>query len=248
MKNKPPPDPKQVAARWGLPDWQDAKQYPDHRAVAIDRWCWEFLRRSQEYRTFWREEVLPLLQRRAALPQQVERLVAGQMDEQEARAVRLEILDLPSDEARPLIERLGGGQTRAGPMPEECLPGGGTRFMMTETMQRFGLFHAIDPRKSEQVQPAFAAGITELHAGTVDQDPHKVTVEFDTRLPDKQQLDLAKRILSIRRRTLELRSLPEQKQRERFDAIVSGPKIRSPEARARPERYRDYLRVLDAKN
>ena len=249
MKDKSRPDPRQVALEWGLPDWQNARQYPDHEAVGINRWCWEFLRRSDQYRTFWRDEILPLLQRRAALPQEVERRIAGQMDEQEARALSLEILDRFPEPA--IMERLAGGQTPAGPMPDECLPGGGTRFGMAEAMRQFGLFYAIDPRKSERVQPVFAAGVTELHAGVVDRDPHKVAVELDTRLPDKQQLDKFKRILSGRRHMLQLQSLPEQQQRDMLNGFLSGKrrmlKLPSPGARTHVELYADYLRVLDAK-
>ena len=115
----------------------------------------------------------------------------------------------------------------------------------------FGLFYAIDPRKREQVQAVFAAGVLELHGEVVNRDPHKVTVELDTRLPDKRQLDLVKSILSQRRRMLQLRSLPEQQQRNILKDVLSGegrvPKPRSPEARSHVELYADYVRVLDAK-
>ena len=42
---------------WGLPDWRDPSAYPDRN---IYGWCWEFLRRSPEYRSFWEQEVLPI--------------------------------------------------------------------------------------------------------------------------------------------------------------------------------------------
>jgi hypothetical protein len=124
---------------------------------------------------------------------------------------------------------------------------------MAEAMRRFGLFYALDPRQSKQVQPVFDAVVKELLAGVVDRDAHKVTVELDTRLPDKQQLDEVKRILSGRRHMLQLRSLSEQQQRDLLKRLLSGngeglmPTLRSPHARTHVELYADYLRVLDAK-
>ena len=118
-------------------------------------------------------------------------------------------------------------------------------------MRRFSLFYAIDPRKREQLRVAFAADVLVLHDGVVNRDPHKVTVELDTRLPDKQQLDFVKSMLRQRRGMLQLRSLPEQQQRDILKGVLSGegrmPKPRSPEARSHVELYADYLRVLDAR-
>jgi hypothetical protein len=249
---RPRPDPKQVAAEWGLPDWHNPQQYPDHRIVGVGRFAWEFARRSGQYRTFWCDKVVPLQRRHAALPQLVERMVAGQMGEAEAHAFQLEILELPPDEAAPLIERLHGGQTPVGPMPEEALSGGRTRFAVAEAMRQFGLFYAIDPRESGEGQvPLFIDRVPELHAGIVYQDPRRVTVELDTRLSVTQQLERVKSVLDGRQRMLEFQSRSEQQQREIFQDLMAGgaqlPKPRALGARARVEHFANYLRVLDAK-
>lgn len=71
MKDNARSDSKQAATTWGLPDWHDAIQYPDHNKVGILAWCWQFCRRSPAYRAFWVDEVLPAIQERAAYHQLV---------------------------------------------------------------------------------------------------------------------------------------------------------------------------------
>jgi hypothetical protein len=254
---RPPTDSRQVAETWGLGDWHDAQQYPDHEKVGIDVWCWQFLRRSSQYRTFWGSIVLPLQRRRAALPQLVERKVAGQLGEAEAVALQMELLELPPDEAAPLIERLRGGQTPVGLMPEKTLPGGRTCLAAAEAMQTFGLFHAIDPRASgEGHLPLFVGPILELQVGEVSQDRHRVSPILDTRWSARPQLESAEDILGSRRNLLAFDGLSEEQRRLMAEAVKAGdfaaaaalmakPPVVEP--RARVDRYADYLRVLDAR-
>jgi hypothetical protein len=39
---------------WGVPDWRDAKAYPDPVTTSVEQWRWEFLRRRQDYREDWK--------------------------------------------------------------------------------------------------------------------------------------------------------------------------------------------------
>lgn len=36
-----------------VPDWREAKQYPDPKKATPSRWAWEFLRRNQSYQADW---------------------------------------------------------------------------------------------------------------------------------------------------------------------------------------------------
>ena len=38
--------------RWGLPDWESTKDYPDP-GESMQLWGWEFLRRRDDYRAIW---------------------------------------------------------------------------------------------------------------------------------------------------------------------------------------------------
>jgi hypothetical protein len=216
--------PRACPQDWGLPDWHDAGQYPDHRVVHILVWAWEFLRRWPKYRAFWCDEVLPLLQRRAALPQRVEQLLAQQLNEQETREFVDDLSDLPPEELKEYAARLSGGPRIVSPPAPELVPLGGARVKSLAAQSRFGLWNAFDPRERECA--AFVAGPTEVHAGQINRDPHKMTIEFDTRLPIKLQLKNAEDWLSTRQRRL---------------------KLRSTEPRPRVDLYAGYLRVLDAK-
>ena len=42
----------EIQARWGIPDWTRAEEYPDAKAKQITErmWRWEFLRRQPSYR------------------------------------------------------------------------------------------------------------------------------------------------------------------------------------------------------
>jgi hypothetical protein len=137
-------------------------------------------------------------------------------------------------------------------MPDEGLPGGRTRFAMAEAMQQFGLFYAIDPRKSGEGQaPLFIDPVPELLGGSVSRDPHRVTVELDTGLSVTPQLERIKHIWDGRRRMLAFQSLPEQQQRNLSQDLTAGgaqvPTPPSLQVRARVEHFANYLRVLDAK-
>lgn len=48
---------------WGVPDWQRAELYPDPtgRPAAMLVWAWEFLRRNEQFRSFWRNKVEPFI-------------------------------------------------------------------------------------------------------------------------------------------------------------------------------------------
>lgn len=43
-----------IRARWGLPDWKIAGEYPAP-GVSMRKWGWEFLRRRADYRAAWLE-------------------------------------------------------------------------------------------------------------------------------------------------------------------------------------------------
>jgi hypothetical protein len=48
--------------RWGVPDWQSEVGYPAPKGEARMRvWAWEFLRRNHDYRTFWHDNIRPLI-------------------------------------------------------------------------------------------------------------------------------------------------------------------------------------------
>ncbi len=49
--------PSLVPSQWGVPDWRDKAFYPNSNNR--QRWAWEFLRRSHDYRRFFQERVLP---------------------------------------------------------------------------------------------------------------------------------------------------------------------------------------------
>lgn len=42
-----------VQARWGIPDWTEAKAYPNPEDTTDLVWRWEFLRRRPDYRDAW---------------------------------------------------------------------------------------------------------------------------------------------------------------------------------------------------
>lgn len=51
----PPDDAEHIRDDWNVPDWKDASAYPaDDEALSQDAWRWEFIRRSEEYRTAWK--------------------------------------------------------------------------------------------------------------------------------------------------------------------------------------------------
>ena len=43
--------PAEIQSRWGIPDWTQAKNYPDKMTDL--EWRWEFLRRRADYRDLW---------------------------------------------------------------------------------------------------------------------------------------------------------------------------------------------------
>jgi hypothetical protein len=49
-----------LANDWGVPDWQQAEQYPSWPAGDGNAWSWEFLRRNRDYRELW-TRVLPFV-------------------------------------------------------------------------------------------------------------------------------------------------------------------------------------------
>lgn len=42
-----------MASDWGVPDWRDAKAYPDPGEMTVREWWWEFTRRRPDYRALW---------------------------------------------------------------------------------------------------------------------------------------------------------------------------------------------------
>jgi hypothetical protein len=213
---------------WGLPDWRDGKQYPDHNVVSILEWCWQFLRRNAEYRDFWLRKIRPYWQARAAIPGRVEEFISGQLDERQAEDLFLQILDLPPEQMIKHFRRLSGGS----PSSDSAKPGnqvldGGQVIGWEEARRRFGLFKPVDPRMRQTDAVFELAGATEVFDVAADMErDDKLRIEFDLRSPIEPQLSRAKLLFRVRQRTL---------------------KLPSSDVRPRIDLFANYLRVLDAK-
>jgi hypothetical protein len=233
MKDAPGGAQQQVD--WGLPDWRDGKQYPDHNVVSILEWCWEFLRRNAEYRDFWLRKIRPYWQARATIPQRVEEFISGQLDRRQAEDLFLQIWDLPPEQRNQHFHRLSGGS----PSSDSAKSGnvqvldGGHVMGWEEARRRFGLFKPVDPRKRQTDAVFELAGATEVFDVAVDTErddkmerDDKLWIEFDLCSPIEPQLNRAKLLFRVRQRTL---------------------KLLSSDVRPRIDLFANYLRVLDAK-
>jgi hypothetical protein len=71
---------------WGVPDWTKEKDYPAPRGPGeMYIWAWEFLRRWNEYRTFWTEKIEPFIDGRGWICRDANGIWWPHLDELETR-------------------------------------------------------------------------------------------------------------------------------------------------------------------
>jgi hypothetical protein len=205
-------------------NWKTGTGYPGERTT-LRAWAWEFLRRNPDYRTDWAlylEKIAKIREKYKQAPIDdigAINLAYGQDDPLGA------IHDperLDNETYAEWIDRVGKGKTW--PLYGWLARKWGLR-RFTDPASCYELFLFADPGITD------LTGVTEIHRPVVPMHDELTRIlEFDLRRPLAPQLANAQRLLEHRQRDLWHRK------------ILDEPPIE----RARPDKFANYLRVLDA--
>ena len=200
-----------------LPDWTKPEQYPDPKNASLEQWAWEFLRRNPEYQEdYVRVKDMPGHDEYGKYKSQS---IFSNFYKTEPPMKKDELFN-------DYINRVGESYT--------------VWAIRDEILDKYGLDHFckeinpatnIPPQFSNDIYPLYAPKRTKKKAGASLEQvyPDEIVMVFSLSLNIKQQLEVAKNVLNIRKSELKAIGLIEVPERRRTQI------------------YRQYLRILDAK-